>query len=153
MDAAVRRSGGRATHGAVAEHKPVEKCWLASLCRLATLAIVLITTACSIPEPPANRYQSDIEVSQLEAQPVAELQSQALAALDDANYQQAIDYLQRAIKIQPRNAWSWHYLAQTYWRKGQLERCLSMIERSGSYANDDVVSGANDQLRTQCQQG
>jgi Tfp pilus assembly protein PilF len=124
-----------------------------SLCRLATLAMVSIIAACSLQEPPANRYQSDVEVSQLEAQPVAELHKQALAALDARQYQQAIDYLQRAIRIQPRNAWSWHYLAQTYWREGQPEHCLEMIERSSSYADDEVVNGANDKLRVQCQQG
>jgi len=117
------------------------------------LAVVSIITACSIPEPPANRYQSDVDVSQPEAQPVAELHSQALAALDAGQYQQAIDYLQRAIRIQPRDAWSWHYLAQTYWRQGQFERCLEMIERSSSYAIDEVVDGANDKLKVQCQQG
>jgi len=116
--------------------------------------MVSIITACSIPEPPANRYQSDVEVSQLEAQPVAELHKQALAALDAEQYQQAIDYLQRAIRIQPRDAWSWHYLAQTYSHQGEPERCLEMIERSSSYANDDeVVADANDKLRMQCQQG
>jgi Tfp pilus assembly protein PilF len=116
--------------------------------------MISITTACSVPQPSANRYQSTAEASQLEARPVAELQNQALAALDDQQYQQAIDYLQRAIKIQPRNAWSWHYLAQAYWSKGQPGRCLEMIERSGSYANtDEVVDGANDKLKVQCQQG
>jgi Tfp pilus assembly protein PilF len=116
--------------------------------------MISITTACSVPEPSANPYQSTVEVSQLEARPVAELHNQALAALDDQQYQQAIDYLQRAIKIQPRNAWSWHYLAQAYWRKGQPGRCLEMIERSSSYAStDEVVDGANDNLRIQCQQG
>ncbi len=126
---------------------------LPSICRLAILAIVSIIAACSIPEPPANRYQDDAEVSQTVAQPVAELQNQALAALEAAHYQQAIDYLQRAIKIQPRNAWSWHYLARTYWQKGQPARCLEMIERSSSYANDEVVSGANDKLKAHCQKG
>jgi Tfp pilus assembly protein PilF len=126
---------------------------LARISYLAMLLIVLLIAACSIQEPPPNRYQSDAEVSQLEAQPVAELQNQALAALEVAQYQQAIDYLQRAIKIQPRNAWSWHYLAQTYWRKGQPGRCLEMIERSTSYTGDDTVTDANDKLRVQCQQG
>jgi len=130
-----------------------EKCGLPSLSRLATLVIVSIIAACSIQEPPPNRYQNDAEVIQLEAQPVAELQNQALAALEAAQYQQAVDYLQRAIKIQPRNAWSWHYLAQTYWRKGQPGRCLEMIERSSSYTSDDIVTDANDKLRVQCQQG
>ena len=134
------------------QHKVGEKCGLPSLCRLATLLVIMMSASCSIPEPPANRYQSDAEVIQQEARPVAELHNQALAAIDDGQYQQAIDYLQRAIKIQPRNAWSWHYLAQTYWHEGQLERCLAMIERSSSYGSyDDVLGGANDRLRAQCQ--
>ncbi len=120
--------------------------------RLATLLVIMMSVSCSVPEPPPNRYQSDVEVIQQEARPVAELHNQALAAIDDGQYQQAIDYLQRAIKIQPRNAWSWHYLAQTYWYEGQLERCVAMIERSSSYGSyDDVLGGANDRLRAQCQ--
>lgn len=122
--------------------------------RLATLLIVSITAACRVPQPPANQYESEVEVIQLEARPVTELHNQALAALDNGQYQNAIDYLQRAIKIQPRNAWSWHYLAQTYWREGQPDRCLAMLERSSSYAGDDeALDGANDRLRAQCQQG
>ena len=122
--------------------------------RLAILAILSAATACSIPQKPPNRYQTDIEVSQLEARPVTELQNQALAALNEEQYQLAVDYLQRAIKIQPRNAWSWHYLAQTYWRDAQYDRCLAMIERSNSYGSfDDALLSANDRLKPKCQQG
>ena len=61
--------------------------------------------------------------------------------------------LQRAIKIQPRNAWSWHYLAQTYWRDAQYDRCLAMIERSNSYGGyDDALTTANDRLKFRCLQ-
>lgn len=118
---------------------------------LVMLFVISITVGCSIQEPPANRYQRDAEVNQIEAKPVVELQNQALAALEDEQYQQAIDYLQRAIKIQPRNAWSWHYLAQAYWHKGQPDSCVEMIQRSSSYASDDTVRDANDHLRVQCQ--
>lgn len=123
-------------------------------CRLATLFILLFGAACTIPREPPNRYQNEIEVSQLEARPVTELQNQALAALYQEQFQLAIDYLQRAIKIQPRNAWSWHYLAQTYWRDGQYDRCLAMIDRSNSYGSyDDPLTTANDRLKPKCQQG
>ncbi len=124
---------------------------LTRICRLATLLAIIMIASCSIPEPLPNRYESDAEVIQQEARPVAELHKQALASIDDGQYQQAVDYLQRAIKIQPRNAWSWHYLARTYWHEGQLERCVAMIERSSSYGSyDDVLGGANDRLRAQC---
>jgi len=120
--------------------------------RLAPLLVIMMSVSCSIPEPPPNRYESDAAVIQQEARPVAELHRQALAAIEDGQYQQAIDYLQRAIKIQPRDAWSWHYLAQTYWHDGQPGRCLAMIERSSSYASyDDALDDANDRLRTKCQ--
>ena len=120
--------------------------------RFTTLSLLLIVGACAVSEIPSNRYQDDIEVSMAEARPVTELQNQALAALGEEQFQLAIDYLQRAIKIQPRNAWSWHYLADIYWRRGELERCLAMIERSQSYANnDDRLGSANELFRAQCQ--
>jgi tetratricopeptide (TPR) repeat protein len=125
--------------------------------RLAILALVAICAACSAPVPePDNRYQRSIEDSSSEAEataePVIQLQNQALAAINEDQYPLAIDYLQRALKIQPRNAWSWHYLADIYWRRGDYESCLGMIERSHNYSqNDPAVDDANAALRAQCQ--
>ena len=124
------------------------------LVRVAILSILSVVTACAIPQKPSNRYQDDIEVSRLEVGPVTELQNQALAALHEEQYQPAVDYLQRAIKIQPRNAWSWHYLARAYWRDAQHDRCLAMIERSNSYGSfDEDLMSANDRLKPKCQPG
>ncbi len=124
------------------------------VCRLLTLALMLLGIACSVSEIPGNQYQAAIEVSQLEARPVTELQNQALAAINEDRYQLAVNYLQRAIRIQPRNAWSWHYLAISYSRDNQLERCRAMIARSRSYgAYDDALTSANDRLMQQCRQG
>ena len=121
--------------------------------RLVVLILVVSLGACSSTQPPANYYQSETGTTQPEAEPVTALQKQAIAALEDEQYQQAIEYLQRAIKIQPRNAWSWHYLAKSYWYQDQYERCLEMIDRSGSYAEDDAVTDANNELKARCQQG
>jgi tetratricopeptide (TPR) repeat protein len=126
-------------------------------CRLATLLLVSICAGCnSIPEQhPDNRYQRPVDSSRstpaVEVTPVKQLQSQALAAINEDQYPLAIDFLQRAIKIQPRNAWSWHYLADIYRRRGERERCLAMIDRSQSYAvNDNRLDEANAALRAQC---
>ncbi len=121
--------------------------------RLALLAILSIGAACSVPdEPLENQYQRDVDSAQPESEPIRQLHNQALAAINEGQYQQATDYLQRAIKIEPRNAWSWHYLADVHWRKGERERCLAMIERSQSNANnDDRLDSANESLRAQCQ--
>ena len=126
-----------------------------SLQRLAIVLLLLFSSACQVPEPPAdNRYQRAPETtasSQTASSPVIQLQNQALAAINEDQYQLAIDYLQRAIKIQPRDPWSWHYLADIYWRQGQYDRCLAMIDRSSGYVvNDAALVKANANLRAQC---
>ncbi len=124
---------------------------LTSPCRLAVLLVSAMIVSCSTQEPLSNQYQSDAEVTQQQNRPAAELQQQALSEIDAGRYQQAADYLQRAIRIQPRNAWSWHYLATVYWYQGRLDRCLAMIDRSSSYAGlDDAVGDVNDRLRMKC---
>ena len=127
---------------------------------LAILVLIALCSACQTPEEPVpdNRYQRTIEntssVSQTTStsQAVIQLQNQALAAINEDQYQLAIDYLQRAIKIGPRDAWSWYYLADIYWRTGEYQRCLAMIERSTSYVgDDDQLARANAELLEQCQ--
>jgi Tfp pilus assembly protein PilF len=127
---------------------------------LTILVLIALCSACQTPEPVSdNRYQRTIEntssASQAPAtsQAVIQLQNQALAAINEDQYQLAIDYLQRAIKIQPRDAWSWYYLADIYWRSGQYQRCQAMSERSMDYAvsDDDQLSRANAELQEQCQ--
>lgn len=129
------------------------------ICRYRPAPLLLITlcAACgSIPEhQPDNRYQrsveGDVATAQVRSGPVSELQNQALAAINEDQYELAIDYLQRAIKIQPRDAWSWHYLADVYWRRGERERCRSMLQRSQSYAyGDSRLDDANATLRRRC---
>ena len=123
-----------------------------SLCRLALFAVLLLGVACSVTEAPRdNRYQRDIESTRSASEPIQQLHNQALAAINESQYQQAIDSLQRAIKIEPRNAWSWHYLADIHWRQGDADRCLAMIERSRSYAGlDEQLDSANQLLWQQC---
>jgi Tfp pilus assembly protein PilF len=124
-----------------------------SLCRLALLVILSIGVGCSVPDAPLeNPYQSPVDSGESGSEPIRLLHNQALAAINESQYQQASDYLQRAIKIEPRNAWSWHYLADVHWRRGELERCLAMIQRSQSYAVDDEqLASANQLLMAQCQ--
>ncbi|MFT5811094.1 MAG: putative Zn-dependent protease, partial [Rubritalea sp.] len=66
-------------------------------------------------------------------------------------YDRSVNYLQRAIKIEPRNAHTWHYLAKSYWHKKNYPQCLDMIQRSYSYSTvEDDLDRANDALKTQC---
>lgn len=125
--------------------------------RLLLLVLSLIGSACQAPQPvPDNRYQrtinSDTSVVPTTSQPVRQLHNQALAAINEDEYALASDYLQRAIRIEPRNGWSWYYLADIHWRQGELERCRSMLERADAYAQGDArLTAASTELRAQCQ--
>ena len=110
--------------------------------------------SCTVPTEQGNRFQVNASKSPTTEGPVAELHRKAIAALAAENSKQAIEYLQRAIKIEPRNAFSWHYLAQSYWHDKNHEKCLAMIDRSHSYSMPaDDLDRANATLKQQCQQG
>ncbi|MDH3388430.1 MAG: tetratricopeptide repeat protein [Gammaproteobacteria bacterium] len=124
------------------------------LIRFPGLAVLLLLISSCALEPKPNQYQLPVRPNQPGQGAVAELQRSASEALQRDAYQQAIDYLQRAIKIDPRNPHSWHYLAEVYWRSGDLRRCVEMVERSFSYSDsDDRLDRVNRQLRQKCQQG
>jgi len=113
----------------------------------------LILNACVAPKP-ANRYQTTNVVPQATSGPIVELHRSAINALAQNRSKQAIEFLQRAIKIEPRNAFSWHYLAQSYWHDKNFEKCLAMIERSQSYSQpEDDLDRANKALQHQCMDG
>ena len=115
--------------------------------------LVLWLAGCATPEE-TNRYQLSSARQQPGDSAVAELQRNARGALERGNYEQAVDFLQRAIRIEPRNAHSWHYLAEAYWHSGDYRRCSEMVERSYSYSNPgDGLDGPNLLLREKCRQG
>jgi Tfp pilus assembly protein PilF len=114
---------------------------------------VLWFAGCATQEAP-NRYQLSFAQAQPGDSAVAELQRSARSALESGDYEQAVDFLQRAIRIEPRNAHSWHYLAEAYWHHGDFRRCSEMVERSASYSSPgDGLEGPNLLLREKCRQG
>lgn len=126
--------------------------------RLPVYLLLGLLAACQTPAPVTdNPYQRPAPVTGAASQsavapaPVRELHNQALAAINEDQYQLAVDYLQRAIRIAPRNGWSWYYLADVHWRQGELERCLSMLDRADAYALGDArLNDASRELRGRC---
>jgi tetratricopeptide (TPR) repeat protein len=45
--------------------------------------------------------------------------------------------LERALRIEPRNAWLWHELAQVRIAQGQYAQAVSMAQKSNSFARQD----------------
>jgi len=117
------------------------------------LFFIIVIVSCTGPGITPDRYQTASIASERTIGPVAELHRKAISAISQNLYPQAVEYLQRAIKIEPRNAFSWHYLAQTYWHSKQYGRCLEMIKRSISYSSDlDDLDRANSALIIQCRE-
>ncbi|MCP4488708.1 MAG: tetratricopeptide repeat protein [Gammaproteobacteria bacterium] len=120
---------------------------------LSPMLVCLIITGCTLA-PTTNRYQAKVAETRSTKVPVDALQQSAIYALAQNNTRQAIEFLQRAIKIEPRNAFSWHYLAQSYQQNKNYAKCLAMVERSYSYSTTaDDLDRANQALQTLCQGG
>ena len=119
--------------------------------RLAVLLMITLIASCTGPGIEPVDYQTASLASERSAGPVAELHRKAISAISQGQFAQSVEYLQRAIKIEPRNAFSWHYLAQSYWHSQQFGRCLDMIKRSISYSSSlDDLDRANAALLAQC---
>ncbi len=120
--------------------------------RLAAALLLGLLAACS-PEPRFNPYQASTPASPRVDSAVLQLQREAVAAFDRGAYQQAVERLQRAIRIEPRNPLSWHYLAQTYWRSGDYARCVDMAQRAQSHAAGDArLVSINASLLQRCRE-
>lgn len=117
------------------------------------IILFLLLTSCT-STPQENRYERVAMSTKTSTGPVAELHRNAMTALAQDDSREAIDLIQRAIKIQPRNPYSWHYLALSYWQAMNYGKCLEMIERSRSYsAALDDLEIANQSLKEQCGAG
>jgi cytochrome c-type biogenesis protein CcmH/NrfG len=122
--------------------------------KIGLIVLSLLATSCSVPMINTDQYHGETTTEQASDGPIVELHRLAIKALNQQQFDRSVNYLQRAIKIEPRNAHSWHYLAQSYWHKKSYRQCLDMIERSTSYSTvEDDLDRANGALKTQCLAG
>lgn len=124
--------------------------------RLLLILSLLLLGACTlIQPPPAERTETYHRPAKPKVQAptsaVASLRRKAIQLINSERYDDAIGYLQRAIKIDPRDARSWHYLAQAYWHKQDFPQCRAMVRRAMSYSQQDKeLQAANKTLLQQC---
>ncbi len=113
--------------------------------------VSLLAGCAQLPPAPQPYTEPTREASPTRQSAVDLLQQEADRALKDANYPLAIETLQRAIRIEPRNPYSWHYLGLTYLAMGDLTRCRAMADRSDGFAAvDDQLADLNSRLRNRC---
>ena len=115
--------------------------------------MALFLTACSIaPTPVVVTDQYHDKADKKSTSSVLNgLQLKAIQLMNQLKFEESILYLQRAIRVEPRNPLNWHYLAQNYWHLKDFANCRSMVNRAISYSqfNDDLKK-ANETLLKQC---
>ena len=77
---------------------------------------------------------------------VAMLLNQANEQRQAGQPEQAAASLERALKIEPSNAWLWHRLAQVRLEQGRYSEVAALAARSNSFARGDRVLMANNWL-------
>ena len=68
---------------------------------------------------------------------VVALLNNANAQTQAGRHDQAAASLERAVKIEPKNAWVWHRLARSRLQLGELDQAQSLAARSNSFARND----------------
>ncbi len=119
---------------------------------LLLLLTVTLLASCAAPKPVVRTddYHKSEEPKKA-TKALNGLQLKALQLMNQQEFEQAILYLQRAIKVEPRNPLNWHYLAQNYWHLQDYVNCRAMIQRAKSYSQFDAdLMRANEALQQQC---
>jgi cytochrome c-type biogenesis protein CcmH/NrfG len=119
---------------------------------LIVLLSAFFVVACTAVKPVIQTEQYHDEIKPQNASKALNgLQLKALQLMSQSEFEQSINYLQRAIKVEPRDPLNWHYLAQNYWQLKDYPNCRAMIQRSKSYSQlDPDLNRANHALLKQC---
>jgi len=113
----------------------------------------LLLSACLKPQPvlQTEQYHAHQDTQKKTVKALNGLQTRALQLMNQQQYQQSQLFLQRAIKVDPRDARNWLYMAQNYWFMKDYAQCRAMIKRAEAYSQlDPDLQKANRILRQQC---
>jgi predicted Zn-dependent protease len=128
-------------------------------CFLCMTALVLLVAGCAsvTTQPPATAAIPEVTplgatpsqsaegvIQETQPRPVEPFQSgnkAVIALVDRARFdtgagkrEAAGSSLERALRIEPRNAWLWHELAQLRVTQGQYAQAISLAQKSNSFA-------------------
>ncbi|WP_455216757.1 tetratricopeptide repeat protein [Kaarinaea lacus] len=111
------------------------------------LAVSLLLAACADLD-----QQSRVKISseQDAGRATASLLAQADTQEQAQQWERAAAYLERALRIEPRNGFLWHRLARVRMQQGQYNLARSLVQKSEAVAgNDPDLKEKNHQLLDQ----
>ena len=97
---------------------------------------LLLSACANSPEPvvPMMDISSEQDTRRATSSLLAKVDIQEGAQ----NWERAAALLERALRIEPRNAHLWHRLAQVRLQQGQYHLAASLAQKSSALAGDDV---------------
>lgn len=105
--------------------------------KLITIGLSLLLAACaSSPQPttPMMDISSEQDTRRATSSLLAKVEIQEGAQ----NWERAAALLERALRIEPRDAQLWHRLAQIRLQQGQYHLAASLAQKSNALAGDNV---------------
>ena len=111
---------------------------------LLIIAVVFIS-ACSFtpkqvaPEKKEQTGLIQVRPSDSSSQAVLSLLQKARAAAKAGRLEVAEAQLERALRIEPRNAALWHYMAKLRLNQGRLDQAAGLAAKSNSLEHDDRI--------------
>ena len=117
--------------------------------RFLFLLPALLLFACSFtPEQPVPKTKEETGLIQIRpstsSRPaVLKLLEKARRAAKAGQFDVAEAQLERALRIEPRNATLWHYMARLRLEQGRMEQAAGLAARSNSFEHDDASLQAN----------
>jgi len=101
--------------------------------RLFPVLFAVLVTACVGPQMTEESAPAPT------ARAAASLLAQADSRVQAGEWEQAAALLERALRIEPRNAWLWHHLATVRFRQGRYAQAVSLANKSSSLAPGDAA--------------
>ena len=106
--------------------------------RLLCLLLVSTLSACATLPPPSSSPSPPAAPQELTGTPaVAGLVTRADRALDAGEYNRAAEYVERALRIEPRNAALWQRLARVRLVQGNHGQAVQLASKSNTLAGRD----------------
>ena len=104
---------------------------------LLVFSTLLVYSGCASPPKQDTR----------EAEPVTPvvtaLVTDAQVSRQKQNYNQAAVQLERALRIEPRNAGLWHELARVYFEQGSFDQAIQFATKSNTLTKDSELRSKN----------
>ncbi len=101
--------------------------------RFVLLLIVLVIAACAGPQ------KSEQAPAPKAGRAVTSLLAKADTRAQAGEWGQAAALLERALRIEPRNAWLWHHLATVRFQQKRYAQAVSLANKSSSLAPGDAA--------------